>query len=247
MTGDDSIDAFDNARKTLKNEFLQMGVLPGNIKELSMNPIERKHGSLPSSAVNLGEALGDLSVGQTDACLIHLTSHGSPQGFYLRNASPMTPDALNRILDRACGDRPTVVLVSACYSGVFARPSMQKKNRIILTAAREDRTSFGCSAEQQYTYWDSCLIDSLPTAKSWKSLYGSIQQCVQTKEGQGHFKASLPQAYFGIEVSDLTIPKSVTAALKAADSAGQTAGADSPGATVVNSNVPDRLRKSEPN
>src|SRR5215470_499071 len=28
MTGDDSIDAFDNARKTLTSEFLQMGVLP---------------------------------------------------------------------------------------------------------------------------------------------------------------------------------------------------------------------------
>src|SRR5262249_52464644 len=28
MTGDDSIDAFDNARKTLKSEFLNMGVTP---------------------------------------------------------------------------------------------------------------------------------------------------------------------------------------------------------------------------
>jgi hypothetical protein len=215
MTGDDSIDAFDNARKTLKSEFLQMGVLPGNIKELSMNPVERKRGSLPSSTVNLAEALQDLSVGEQDACLIHMTSHGSPQGFYLRNAPPMTPETLNRVLDRACGERPTVVLVSACYSGVFATPSMQKKNRIILTAARQDRTSFGCSAENQYTYWDSCLIDSLPTAESWKSLYGTIQRCVQTKESQGHFKPSLPQAYFGEEVSDLTIPRSVTAAFKA--------------------------------
>jgi hypothetical protein len=250
MTGDDSIDAFDNARKTLKNEFLQMGVLPGNIKELSMNPIERKHGSMPSSAVNLAEALGDLSVGEKDACLIHLTSHGSPQGFYLRNASPLSPEMLNRILDRACGDRPTVVLVSACYSGVFARPSMQKKNRIILTAARQDRTSFGCSTENQYTYWDSCLIDSLPTAKTWKSLYGSIQQCVQTKEGQGHFKASLPQAYFGQEVSDLTIPKTVTGAFKAIESAGRTAGnGGSSGSveSVVNGNMPGGRPKSEPN
>ena len=46
MTGDDSIDAFDNARKTLKSEFLQMGVTPANIKELSMSPVERKRGSM---------------------------------------------------------------------------------------------------------------------------------------------------------------------------------------------------------
>jgi peptidase C13-like protein len=213
MTGDDSIDAFDNARKTLKSEFLQMGVIPDNIKELSMNPLERKRGSVPSSAVNLAGALRELSIGDRDACLIHMTSHGSPQGFYLRNAPPITPQILNRILDLSCSDKPTVVLISACYSGIFVGPAMQKKNRIILTAARQDRTSFGCSAENQYTYWDSCLIDSLPTTESWKSLYGSIERCVQTKESQGHFKPSFPQAYFGEQVSDLEIPKFVTAAL----------------------------------
>lgn len=212
MTGDDSLNVFDNARKTLKNEFLQMGVLPGNIKELSMNRHERDRGSLPSSAVNLGGALQKLSIGDQDACLIHMTSHGSPQGFYLRNAPPITPQILDGILDRACGERPTVLLVSACYSGVFVGPNMQKKNRIILTAARQDRTSFGCSAENEYTYWDSCLIASLPKSDSWKSLYGNIQQCVETKESQGNFKPSLPQAYFGEAVSDLKIPKGVTAA-----------------------------------
>jgi hypothetical protein len=210
MTGDDSVDTFDNARKTLTTEFLHMGVLPANIKELSMNPRERERGSMPSSAVNLAGALRELSVGDQDACLIHMTSHGSAQGFYLRNGPPLTPQTLNRILDRSCGERPTVVLISACYSGVFVGPAMQKKNRIILTAARQDRTSFGCSAENQYTYWDSCLIDSLPKADSWKSLYGMIQQCVQTKESQLSYKPSLPQAYFGEQVSDLKIPRTVT-------------------------------------
>jgi hypothetical protein len=217
MTGDDSIDAFDNARKTLKSEFLHMGVTSGNIKELSMSPVERKRGSLPSSAGNLATALRDLSIGEQDACLVHMTSHGSPQGFYLRNAAPITPQTLDTILNRACSDRPTVVLISACYSGVFVGPSMQKKNRIILTAARQDRTSFGCSAENQYTYWDACLIDSLPKAETWKSLYGTIQQCVQKKESQGQFKSSLPQAYFGEEVSDLPIPKEVTPVFTPAD------------------------------
>ncbi len=175
-----------------------------------MSPRERKQGSLASSTSNLAGALQDLSVGAQDAGLVHMTSHGSPAGFYLRNAPPITPEALNRILDASCGERPTVVLVSACYSGVFVGPSMQRKNRIILTAARQDRTSFGCSAENEYTYWDSCLIDSLPKADSWKGLYGTIQQCVQTKESQGHFKPSLPQAYFGEQVQELKIPGSVT-------------------------------------
>jgi hypothetical protein len=211
MTGDDSIDAFDNARKTLKSEFLQMGVSANNIKELSMDRHERKRGSLPSSAGNFAGALRDLSVGDQDACLIHMTSHGSRVGFYIRNAAPITPQLLDSILYRACGDRPTVVLISACYSGVFVNKTMQKPNRIILTAAREDRTSFGCSPENEYTYWDACLIDSLPASESWKSLYGNIQRCVKTKEAYGRFTPSLPQAYFGQQVSDLQIPKRVAA------------------------------------
>ena len=139
-----------------------------------------------------------------------MTSHGSPSGFYIRNGASITPKLLDSILDRACGDRPTVVLVSACYSGIFVNKTMQKPNRIILTAAREDRTSFGCSPENEYTYWDGCLIDSLPASESWKSLYGNIQQCVKRKESRGRFIPSLPQAYFGQQVSDLKIPKGVT-------------------------------------
>src|SRR5262245_8162579 len=63
ITGDDSIEAFDNARKTLKSEFLQLGVTADNIKELSVDRHERRRGSLPSTADNLAGALRDLSVG----------------------------------------------------------------------------------------------------------------------------------------------------------------------------------------
>ena len=213
MTGDDQIDAFDNARKALKSEFLQMGVAPGNIKELSMSRDERGQGALRSTVRNFAGALRDLSVGDQDACLVHMTSHGSTQGLYMRNAPAFSPQTLSKILDDTCGSRPTVVLVSACYSGVFVGDTMLKPNRIILTAARKDRTSFGCGTENEYTYWDGCLIDSLPKADSWKSLYGAIRQCVQTKESDGHFKPSLPQAYFGEEVSDLKIPRTLSQSL----------------------------------
>jgi hypothetical protein len=87
---------------------------------------------------------------------------------------------------------------------------MQNPNRIILTAARSDRTSFGCGTEDHYTYWDGCLIDSFPHADSWKSLYGAIQHCVEVKESEGGFKPSLPQAYFGKDVADLKIPRSIS-------------------------------------
>ena len=206
MAGDNQLEVFDNAMKTLKSMFLRMGLQPGNIRELSASRAEQQRGALPSSAENLESALRDLSVGKGDACLVHLTSHGTQQGFYLRNAPTISPARLNSILERSCGDQPTVVLISACYSGVFTDGVMLKPNRIILTAAAADRTSFGCSSENEYTYWDGCLIDSFTQSDDWSRLFGAVQRCVETKEAQRRYTPSLPRAYFGGEMANLRTP-----------------------------------------
>jgi len=206
MTGDNQIDAFDNARKALKNEFVQIGISPADIRELSMSPAENQRGVTASSVENLERSLLSLSVGSTDGCLVHMTSHGVRQGFAMKNQPILTPARMNSILDLSCGDRPTVVLVSACYSGTFANEPMQKPNRVILTAAREDRTSFGCSSENEFTYWDGCLIDNLSKSDTWLSLHRRLEQCIQTKESKGRFTPSMPQAFLGDPVLDLKIP-----------------------------------------
>jgi hypothetical protein len=206
MTGDDSIDTFDNARKSLKNEFIQLGIAPANIRELSMSRVEQQRGITASSGENFQAALLSLSVRDTDGCLIHMTSHGTRQGFAMSRQTTINPARLNSMLEFACGDRPTVVLVSACYSGSFTGGLMPKPNRVILTAARDDRTSFGCSAENEFTYWDGCLIDNLAKSDTWRSLQGRLQQCIEEKESKGRFTPSLPQAFFGDQVADLKIP-----------------------------------------
>src|SRR5688572_16620242 len=81
MTGDDQIHAFDNARKSVKNDLLQLGIVPGNVRELSMSPAEVQRGVGLSSADNLRQSLIGLSIGDADGCLVHMTSHGTRQGF----------------------------------------------------------------------------------------------------------------------------------------------------------------------
>ena len=235
LTGDNQIDAFDNARKALKNEFVQAGISPANIRELSMSPAETQRGITASSAENLQTALLSLSVGNTDGCLIHMTSHGTRQGFAMKDQLTLTPNRLNSILELGCGDRPTVVLVSACYSGRFASGSMQKPNRIILTAAREDRTSFGCSSENEFTYWDGCLIDNLTKSETWLALHRRLEQCIQSKESRGRFTPSLPQAFLGDPLLDLKIPgASVSAPAIAGANRCPVSSDDSYGLTVAN-------------
>lgn len=203
MTGDDSITAFDNARKKVFSQLTEYGIDEGI--QLSRSPNQQVNGVRATSIANLEQAAKDLKIQDGDGCLVFITSHGSPAGFYIRGQNPLTPTKFNQILASTCGKRPTVILVSACYSGIFAEPLMEAPNRIILTAARKDKTSFGCSAEAQYTYWDGCLVESLPKSKTWAELSQVVEKCIQRKETGGGFSHSYPQARIGSEVKDLEI------------------------------------------
>lgn len=205
MTGDDSIVAFDNARKHLKDVLVKRGIAAKDIRELSMKRQEQTGGVKASSAVNLDSALGSLKIKNGDGCLVYFTSHGAPWGFYMRDQSSLTPSALDKLLDRHCGKRPTVVFVSACYSGVFAGNALKQPNRAIFTAARDDRNSFGCGVEDVYTYWDACTIDQIPAASSWADLRKRLESCIRKKEQGTGLRFSYPQAAIGPAVAKLPV------------------------------------------
>ncbi|MCX6125433.1 MAG: hypothetical protein NTV34_11905 [Proteobacteria bacterium] len=135
-----------------------------------------------------------------------MTSHGSLDGFNI-GSNRLAPQQLDDALVAGCGVRPTVVLISACFSGLYVLDSskLKKANRIILTAARHDVTSFGCSPEAEYTYWDGCLIDALPKATKWKDLAADVSRCIIAKEAGN--ASSFPQSFIGSEVADLEVPR----------------------------------------
>jgi hypothetical protein len=118
----------------------------------------------------------------------------------------LTPAALDRALTEGCGDAPTVVIVSGCFSGGFTQPPMARDNRIVLTAAREDRPSFGCGAGSQYTFYDRCLLRAMDRSDNWLAAYDNIRTCVSAKEKAMRFQPSEPRAWFGEMVSKLPLP-----------------------------------------
>jgi hypothetical protein len=136
-------------------------------------------------------------------CLVYFTSHGSPDGVVLGD-SILSPDTLEKMLNNSCSDRPTVVILSACFSGVFVHP-LEAPNRMILTAARPDRTSFGCGQANKYPYFDSCVLSSWHDADDFPSLGRNVQACVAAREKQEHMTPpSEPQMWIGQEaVKDL--------------------------------------------
>jgi hypothetical protein len=204
VAGDSSTKVFDNARVELGRMLFLRGIRPSDLIDLSASEDAKE--ALPATPGNLRYALKNLQVGKNDACLLHLTSHGSEDGLDMESDPPLTPAVLDEILRDGCGDRPTVLLISACYSGIFLAPIMERPNRIILTAARQDRSSFGCDDRGEYNFWDECLLDYFPLAGTWRELYPLVTDCIRGKEKWSHERRSYPQAFFGAEVAELRLP-----------------------------------------
>lgn len=203
--GDDSEPVFDNATREISRRLAAAGVPANNIHRLSASNAER--GAEPAGAETLLRRIADLPVRPGDRCLIFLTSHGERgAGLWLaRSNRALGPDELARALSHGCGAAPTVVIVSACYSGGFATGKMAKPNRIILTAARRDRPSFGCQAHRTYNFFDECLLEVLPQSATWRAAFGAADQCVRGMERALDVQRSEPQAYFGAAVAGLKV------------------------------------------
>ena len=197
--GDDAQPVFDNAVAAMAAWLEARGVPAGDIHRLSASPAQAGNWAGLSTLDNLLHSIEDLSVRPGDRCLVFLTSHGERgEGLWLaRSQTALHPASLARALAQGCGAAPTVVIVSGCYSGGFARGEMARPNRVIMTAARADRPSFGCQAERTYTFFDQCLLAALPKSASWRAAFSETRRCVGRMERARGERPSEPQSYFG--------------------------------------------------
>lgn len=200
IAGDSSLPVFDNAIEAVGARLAAAGdSVPSGTARLSAARPALSRGARPATLAQTLKAIAAMKPDAGQGCLVFATSHGVRQaGLYLslRN-EVLTPQALDRALLQGCGNAPTAVIVSACFSGSFARPPMTRANRVILTAARPDRTSFGCQAGRVYTVYDECLVGALDREHGWRPAYAAIQDCVQTEERRENAVPSMPQAWFG--------------------------------------------------
>lgn len=190
-------EAFDNARRDVSKTLVELGFEKDSIQQFSVRP-KRYPGERPgqADARTLYEALRVGAQAAKAGCLFYLTTHGGPDGAILGDEL-LRPHLLAGILDEACPNRPSVVVISACFSGVFI-PPLQKSDRLILTAARADRASFGCGESDKYPYFDTCFLASAPGAHDFAALGAQVQACVAQKEREtGAEPASEPQVWIG--------------------------------------------------
>jgi len=195
-------ETFDNARRDVARALVAAGFRPENLRELSATP-DGETGVDEASPVRLVLALDRAAARARGGCLLYLTSHGTPEAVVVGEGKGLTPPMLGEALNASCGERPTVAVVSACYSGVFV-PALAAPNRMVLTAARPDRNSFGCGVDDRYPYFDACVLAELPGAPDLLALSRRIRACVDAREREtGASPASEPQVSVGARLAPL--------------------------------------------
>lgn len=151
-----------------------------------------------------------------DVLVLYTTSHGADYGIVYQDGDAgvgtIAPVRLAAMLD-GLGIKRRLVIVSACYAGVFV-PKLAEPDGVVMTAAAADRSSFGCEADSDWTFFGDALVNHAlrkdqPFAAAAKEAIATIAKW----ERQGKLRASNPQLAIGaratrwLSVLDRGVPK----------------------------------------
>jgi hypothetical protein len=144
--------------------------------------------------------IAELMDKREDALVLYTTGHGAPVGLYYNDGDNgyglISPNRLGSMLDQlGLGNR--LLILSACYAGVFV-PRLQSDTSAIATAASLDRTSFGCAAENDWTFFGDAMINhGLRSAQPFASAFAEADRLVADWETQLRVRPSQPQIFIG--------------------------------------------------
>lgn len=156
-----------------------------------------------ATVTNLDIVLGRLAKimdVEKDTLLLFMTSHGIENLFGVRfpgfPLNDLTPQRLAQILDRS-GIRNRIIIISACHSGSFI-PALRTSTTLVMTAARGDHTSFGCSNENDWTFFGDALFNhALRATTSMPAAFAKASELVAGWEAREKFTPSEPQIFIG--------------------------------------------------
>ncbi|MDH5821532.1 C13 family peptidase [Luteimonas sp. RD2P54] len=208
--------AGDGAEDVFRNEVRYLETMAGErldarrrVIPLVNHPDSLEEGGAPlATLANLRLALAGVAGRmdpEEDLLLLFLTTHGTPEHELVASLAPVVEEALRpqdlrAALDDA-GIRNRVVVVSACFSGGFL-PKLQGPDTLVITAARRDRTSFGCGAASTVTWFGHAwLVEGLNRHASFVAAYDDATRQIARREIKEGYAPSLPQIAVGKRVA----------------------------------------------
>jgi hypothetical protein len=169
------------------------------------------HTNLPlATSTNLEETLryiGSTMNKEEDILFLYMTSHGSrdhefSMSFWPLPLNDVTPAMLRNYLDES-GIKWRVVMISSCYSGGFVEP-LKNDYSAIATAAAPDRKSFGCSNENDFTYFGEALLkNQLQDEYSIPIAFSQAAHEIAARESKENLTASNPQFIVGNSIAPI--------------------------------------------
>lgn len=155
-----------------------------------------------------------------DVLILYTTSHGAPFGIVYNDADQgfgaISPARLAAMLG-ALGIERRLVIISACYSGIFV-PALAGTETAVLTASSGDRSSFGCQSDNDWTFYGDALINNaLRKGQSLAAASAEATALVAKWESADRLPPSQPQTSIGVGASqwlaelDKRTPKGATA------------------------------------
>ena len=167
------------------------------------------YGSPQNLAVALGAVAAVMDV-KEDVLIFYSTSHGAPKiGLAYQDGESgnglISPKHLKEMLD-GFGISRRMVILSACYAGQFV-PALDNGSSVIITAASDSTTSFGCAASNDWTFFGDALINNamrepIPLVDTVGKAFGLVSQW----EFMKGLPASVPQFRIGNKVGEWLTP-----------------------------------------
>jgi len=161
-------------------------------------------GSIDALVIALAR-LSEVMDPDEDVLVLYTTSHGLDLGLVYHYGDTgygvLSPARFKSVLEEL-GIKRRILLLSACFSGVFLDP-LSSPDTVILTAAAANRSSFGCDAENDWTFYGDALINNaLRTPKPLSEAANDAVNLVAKWEAERRLLASLPQTRIGEGVKD---------------------------------------------
>jgi hypothetical protein len=203
FAGDGGEDVFRNEAEYAAQLFTRRFGPTAHAVVLENNPSTLQSHPLANWS-NLEDALDQLShvmKPDEDILVLYMTSHGDEDHNLLVDMDPLPLDQIGAPdLAGILKKRPfkwKVVVVNACYSGGFV-PDLRGPGTLVLTAARTDRSSFGCGSDSDITYFGKAwLVDALNKTDNFVDAFQFAKDDIADWEKDQKLTPSEPQIDVG--------------------------------------------------
>ncbi len=163
-------------------------------------PLANRH-----NLARVAAGIGHIMDVDEDVAVLFVTSHGYENSglaveFGALGLNDIYAEDIRASFDQA-GIRYRVIIISACYSGSFI-DALQSPDSIVITASARDRSSFGCSAERDWTYFGQAYFaEAMMHTTSFVTAFEQAAAAIAARERRENKEASQPQIWVGENIA----------------------------------------------